>query len=94
MTHYGQLFHTYTVVAHPRVSKALKCITSSGIKERILEAIEDLKYFPLSLIKYDVEKIKGSKINPLFRIRIGRYRIVFHINKAERTAYVIDIFMK
>ena len=34
----------------------------------------------------DIEKIKGLK--RVFRIRIGKYRVIFFVDKTERTIYV------
>jgi len=34
----------------------------------------------------DVEKIKG--LEKTFRIRIRKYRIIFRVNKTEKTIYV------
>jgi mRNA-degrading endonuclease RelE of RelBE toxin-antitoxin system len=34
----------------------------------------------------DIEKIKG--LEKTFRIRIGKYRIIFHVDKTEKTIYI------
>lgn len=34
----------------------------------------------------DVEKVKG--LEKTFRIRIGKYRVIFSVDKTERTIYV------
>jgi len=39
------------------------------------------------LRQLDVEKLEG--INNIFRIRIGDYRVIFYVDKEERTIYVV-----
>jgi mRNA-degrading endonuclease RelE of RelBE toxin-antitoxin system len=34
----------------------------------------------------DIEKIRG--LEKTFRIRIGKYRIIFHVDTSEKTVYV------
>ena len=34
----------------------------------------------------DIEKIKG--LEKAFRIRIGKYRIIFKVDKTEKTIYI------
>ena len=34
----------------------------------------------------DIKKIKG--LEKTFRIRIGKYRIIFHVDKTEKTIYI------
>jgi mRNA-degrading endonuclease RelE of RelBE toxin-antitoxin system len=38
------------------------------------------------LREIDAEKIKG--LEKTFRIRIGKYRVIFFVDKTERTIYV------
>lgn len=45
-----------------------------------------LQYYPFSLREMDVEKIKG--LEKTFRIRIRDCRIIFHVDKMEKTVYV------
>jgi len=45
-----------------------------------------LKITPLVLREMNVEKIRG--LERVFRIRISEYRVIFFVDKKERTIYV------
>lgn len=59
------------------------------IRERIKAAIDELKINPVPAQKYDVTKISGSDSN--YRIRIGRYRILYSVGWAEKQVKIYDI---
>ena len=79
----------YTVVAHKRVIKFLAELGEEAPKERIKETIRKLVDYPLSLRELDVEKLEGAERT--FRVRIGRYRLIFHVDKKERTIFVTHL---
>ena len=79
----------YTVLAHRRVIKFLAELGEEAVKERIKEAIGKLVDYPLSLRELDVEKLEGPERT--FRVRIGRYRLIFHVDKKERTIFVTHL---
>jgi len=79
----------YTVVAHKRVVKFLTELGEEALKERIKEAIRKLVDYPLSLRELDVEKLEGAERT--FRVRIGRHRLIFHVDKKERTIFVTHV---
>ena len=58
---------------------------------RILEKIKILETTPFPTIK-PIKKIKGSKKIPLFRLRIGNYRVIYCIK--ESTVFVLIIVNK
>ncbi|HYF81562.1 MAG TPA: type II toxin-antitoxin system RelE/ParE family toxin [Clostridia bacterium] len=41
-------------------------------RKRIIEAIE-------KITQGDVKKLQGEKHPPLFRLRVGKYRIIYHM---------------
>lgn len=42
---------------------------------KIIEAIEKLPF------EGDVIKLRGKKIKNIFRLRIGKYRVIYHLEK-------------
>ena len=76
----------YKVVAHRRVQKFLISLKDEIVKAAIINQITKLEEYPLSLREMDTEKIKG--LERTFRVRIGKYRIIFYVDQAEKTIYV------
>ena len=79
----------YKIVAHRKVYKFLNEVSDQALKTAIKEHIEKLEDYPLSLREMDTEVIRGVKNT--FRLRIGTYRIIFFVDKADATIYVTDI---
>lgn len=80
---------SYTVIAHRRVSKALSDLGDQALKDRVRETIGRLVDYPLCLRELDVEKLEGFERT--FRIRVGRYRIIFHADKKKRVIFVTHL---
>lgn len=80
---------SYRVIAHRRVLRLLNSLYNEGQRQAIIGAMESLERYPLSLREMDVAAIKG--VDKTFRIRIGRYRIIFTVNKDENTIYVTHL---
>lgn len=76
----------YKVIAHRRVHRFISDLKDGNLKSMVKDALAKLENYPITLREMDVEKIKG--LDKTFRIRIGRYRIIFHVDKRERTIYV------
>lgn len=76
----------YKVIAHQRVHKFINTLKNENLKDAIMTHIEKLEDYPLTLREMDIEKIKG--LEKTFRIRIGKYRIIFHVDKTEKTIYI------
>lgn len=53
------------------------------IASRLIEAIEKLP-------SGDVKKIRGRKTPPLFRLRVGKYRIIYTVVKKIIQVIIID----
>ena len=68
------------VEVEPAFEKDIKKIKDKKLKQKVSAAITSMeKADSLADIK-GVKKLKGSK-NPAYRIRIGNYRLGFHLNK-------------
>ncbi len=53
------------------------------LQEKIFEAIQNLP-------SGDVKKLTGSNIPPIYRIRISKYRVLFHMNEMEIQILKVD----
>lgn len=73
----------YRVIIHRKASKLLAGLKEEKLKNRIIAAIEKLVDYPLALRELDVEKLEG--IERTYRIRIDDYRVIFHVDKKEKT---------
>ena len=82
----------YKVVVHRQVYRFLSDLRDSVLKEAAKEHIAKLEDYPLSLREMDTEKIQGAE--GTFRLRIGKYRIKFFVDKRDRTIYVTDIIAR
>ena len=76
----------YNIIAHRRVQKFLNSLKDENLKHAITDYIAKLDGYPLILREMDVEKIKGME--KTYRIRVGKHRIIFFVDEAERTIYV------
>ena len=76
----------FKVIAHRRVNKFISELKDEKLKNMIKDAIAKLENYPITLREMDVEKVKG--LEKAFRIRIRKYRIIFHVDKREKTIYV------
>lgn len=79
----------YRVVAHRRVTRFLNGLDDEGQRQALIEAMESLEGYPVSLRKMDVAVIRGA--DKVFRVRVGRYRIIFAVDKEESTVYVTHL---
>lgn len=62
------------------------------IREKIKAVLDVLKANPVPAKEYDLTKISGSDSN--YRIRLGRYRILYTVNWNEKQVKVFDIDRK
>ncbi|PUA32621.1 MAG: hypothetical protein B9J98_03990 [Candidatus Terraquivivens tikiterensis] len=79
----------YKVLAHRRVIKFLKNLQDERLKARLKEALAELQNYPIALRRLDVEKLEGLK--RAYRIRVGEYRIIFLVDKEDKTIYITHI---
>jgi mRNA-degrading endonuclease RelE of RelBE toxin-antitoxin system len=69
--------------------KFMAGLAEQATKDRILDTLRKLVDYPLSLRELDVEKLEGAERT--FRVRIGRYRLIFHADKKERVIFVTHL---
>jgi len=79
----------YKIIAHRKVYKLLNELSDQAVKKSFKEHISKLEDYPLSLREMDAEIIRVFKNT--FRLRVGSYRIIFFVDKADATIYVTDI---
>jgi len=79
----------YRVVAHRRVHNFVIGLKDEKLKDMIKGTITKLENYPMILREMDTEKIEG--LEKTFRIRIGKYRIIFYVDKTEKTIYVTHV---
>ncbi|MEM2154673.1 MAG: type II toxin-antitoxin system RelE/ParE family toxin [Nitrososphaeria archaeon] len=79
----------FKVLAHKRVLKFLQNIKDDALKNRIKEVIIELEDYPMALRKLDIEKLEG--LERCYRIRVGEYRIIFVVDKKQRTIFITNI---
>lgn len=79
----------FRVLAHKRVLNFLKILKDEILKDEIKEAISDLEKYPTVLGEPDIERIEGLESG--YRIRVGGYRMVFVVDKIERTIFVTHV---
>jgi mRNA-degrading endonuclease RelE of RelBE toxin-antitoxin system len=79
----------FRVIAHRRVHKFLRTLRNERLKQTLIEAMERLEDYPVSLREMDVATIKGLK--KTFRIRVGQHRIIFYVDKPEKTIYITHL---
>ncbi len=63
----------------------LKC--ESELFDRIIKKLEILKQNP---VPYDSKRVLGYEL-PTFRIRIGKYRVLYRVNYETKLVIVINI---
>lgn len=69
----------YTLLATKRFRKQLQDI-DSATKDRIKEALEELKKDPFcSRSNVDIKQLKNM-VPKKYRLRVGNYRIFFHVD--------------
>jgi len=80
-------YKRFEVVVTKDFKKDLDSIKNPKLRDRIINMLKELENFPQCLL--DIKKVKGEK--DVFRIRIGKYRIFFRLDKKERRIIVLSI---
>ena len=78
----------FSVYINKKAAKYLDEIDQK-IKERIKEAMKFLQTNPVPIEKYDVIKLEGKEHT--YRIRIGKYRIIYDVLWNEKTIWVLIV---
>lgn len=79
----------YKVSVHPDVDALIAGMTEPQKQDEVRNFINDLTSYPLVLGHWDIEKIHGRPNT--YRTRIGRYRFLFVVDKASRSASEVMI---
>jgi mRNA-degrading endonuclease RelE of RelBE toxin-antitoxin system len=80
--------HQYRVTVHPKVEKFIKYeIQESARRETARLFINDLPNYPFLKEEWDLDKIGG--MDDTYRVRIGRYRIYYVVDSANRRIKVV-----
>jgi len=78
----------YKIIVSSRADKFISEIDEK-LRHRIIEEISDLENFPFFTKPHDIAKLKGRK--SYYRIRIGKLRTIFKVNKDQRIIYIEKI---
>jgi mRNA interferase RelE/StbE len=77
----------YSIEIAPAAERQLKAIRSKTLQQRIVDHILELKTNPRPP---GIEKMQGSE-EDLYRLRVGDYRIIHHIQDQASTILVVKI---
>lgn len=77
---------SYTVTVERRAAKFLRALTDKRLSLRLYEAIDGLAKNPRA---QGSVKLQGEY--ELYRVRVGDYRIVYHIQDAVLVVLVVQI---
>ena len=77
----------YSIEIAPAAERQLKAIRSKTLQQRIVDHILELKTNPHPP---GIEKMQGSE-EDLYRLRVGDYRIIYHIQDQASTILVVKI---
>jgi mRNA interferase RelE/StbE len=69
---------TYLKNAHKTLSDYDK-----STRKRLIEAVDKIP-------QGDIKKLQGEKYPPLYRLRVGKYRIIYHVEQDEIIIVKID----
>jgi mRNA interferase RelE/StbE len=58
-------------------------VYDTDTRKRIIEAINGIP-------QGDIKKLQGEKYSPLYRLRVGKYRIIYFIEQDEILIVTID----
>jgi len=82
----------YRVTVHKAAERFIAAIREPERKKLAHGLVNDLPNYPEVLDRWDIEKVRGAE--NMYRVRIGRYRIVFVVDKKTRNIEVPDAFIK
>jgi addiction module RelE/StbE family toxin len=87
----------YQIIYAKDFLKDLKNIVKGGnkrIKKQVKDAVEELKYNPhRKRPKLDIKLISG-KSEAVYRVRLGKYRLIYQIDEAEKKINITMIFLR
>ncbi|MCX9010057.1 MAG: type II toxin-antitoxin system RelE/ParE family toxin [Candidatus Methanoperedens sp.] len=78
----------YTVLIHKKIIKSIKNLPKSHL-EKFESLIETLKINPYPWKDFDLRKIEGTENT--YRVRFGDYRVVYYVDREQKTVHVLKI---
>jgi len=78
----------FSIFLSNRAEKGLRK-AEPKLRERMQQLIEEMQINPAPKEKYDITKLAGSESN--YRIRIGKYRVLYSILWKEKQIKIFDI---
>ena len=79
----------HKIIVKPRAEKEFRKLPDK-IKKKFYEEFKRLSINPLA--HFQVKKIIGTKLG--YRLRIGRWRILFALFVEDKRIEIVDIFLK
>jgi len=78
----------FKIVIHKKSIKKLREMGKSSLK-RMANLIEILETDPIPWKYFDVKKLEGEK--DTYRVRIGKYRIIYFVDKNSKIIHILKI---
>lgn len=77
---------SYEVLIHKKLAKSTNNLPKNHL-EKFAKLIEALRINPYPWKEFDLKKIEGSE--DTYRIRFGKYRIIYYIDKEQKTIHIL-----
>ena len=77
---------SYEVLIHKKLAKSTKNLTKNHL-EKFAKLIDVLSKNPYPWKEFDLKKIEGTE--DTYRIRFGKYRIIYYIDKEQKTIHIL-----
>ncbi|MDD5614854.1 MAG: type II toxin-antitoxin system RelE/ParE family toxin [Candidatus Methanoperedens sp.] len=77
---------SYIVLINKKLDKSIKNLPEIQVK-KFVTLIDVLTTNPFPWKDFDLKKIEGS--DDTYRIRFGRYRVVYYVEKKQKTIHVL-----
>lgn len=81
----------FTAIIHKNVEKTLKSIPPRHL-EQFVRLIDSLEMNPFPWKNFDLTKIEGAENT--YRIRFGTYRVVYYVDKEQKTIHVLKFDLR
>lgn len=77
---------SYEVLIHKKLAKSTKNLPENHL-ENFAKLIDALRINLYPWKEFDLKKIEGSE--DTYRIRFGKYRIIYYIDKEQKTIHIL-----
>ena len=78
----------YKIILSNQAIKHIKDLPKD-VKKRVREVLGILSEYPIPVKECDVKKLKGEMRT--YRIRIGKYRIIYEIDRERKEIWILGI---